>query len=472
MFIPVIMAGGSGTRLWPLSRGNYPKQFLALTGDTTMLQQTLLRLKGLAHQAPLLICNEDHRFIAAEQVRQLGVAGASILLEPVGRNTAPAIALAALQAIATNPDAVLLVLAADHVIEDEAAFQAAVQQAQPLAASGKLVTFGIVPTAPETGYGYIRRGVSAGSAYQVDAFVEKPNLATAEQYLASGEYYWNSGMFMFRADRYLALLGQYQPAMLSACQAAMAEVSPDLDFIRVKKAAFEACPDNSIDYAIMEPLSRDEPQSVVVVPLAAGWNDVGGFAALWQVSGKNSDGNSHQGDVWSHNSQNCYVRAEQQLVATVGVQDLVVISTKDAVLVAHKDQAQDVKHIVAQLKANQRPEVTFHREVYRPWGKYDSVDNGERFQVKRITVKPGAKLSVQMHHHRAEHWIVVSGTAKVTIDGQDQYLTENQSVYIPITAVHALENPGKVELELIEVQSGSYLGEDDIVRFEDRYGRA
>lgn len=472
MFIPVIMAGGSGTRLWPLSRGNYPKQFLALTGDTTMLQQTLLRLKGLAHQAPLLICNEDHRFIAAEQVRQLGVAGASILLEPVGRNTAPAIALAALQAIATNPDAVLLVLAADHVIEDEAAFQAAVQQAQPLAASGKLVTFGIVPTAPEIGYGYIRRGVSAGSAYQVDAFVEKPNLATAEQYLASGEYYWNSGMFMFRADRYLALLGQYQPAMLSACQAAMAEVSPDLDFIRVKKAAFEACPDNSIDYAIMEPLSRDEPQSVVVVPLAAGWNDVGGFAALWQVSGKNSDGNSHQGDVWSHNSQNCYVRAEQQLVATVGVQDLVVISTKDAVLVAHKDQAQDVKHIVAQLKANQRPEVTFHREVYRPWGKYDSVDNGERFQVKRITVKPGAKLSVQMHHHRAEHWIVVSGTAKVTIDGQDQYLTENQSVYIPITAVHALENPGKVDLELIEVQSGSYLGEDDIVRFEDRYGRA
>lgn len=280
MFIPVIMAGGSGTRLWPLSRGNYPKQFLALTGDTTMLQQTLLRLKGLDHQAPLLICNEDHRFIAAEQVRQLGVSGASILLEPVGRNTAPAIALAALQAIATNPDAVLLVLAADHVIEDEVAFRAAVQQAQPLAASGKLVTFGIVPTAAETGYGYIRRGVGTGSAYQVDAFVEKPNLPTAEQYLASGEYYWNSGMFMFRADRYLALLAKYQPAMLEACTAAMAELSPDLDFIRVKKAAFEACPDNSIDYAILEPLSRDEPQSVVVVPLAAGWNDVGGFAAM------------------------------------------------------------------------------------------------------------------------------------------------------------------------------------------------
>lgn len=472
MFTPVIMAGGSGTRLWPLSRGNYPKQFLALTGATTMLQQTLLRLKGLAHQAPLLICNEDHRFIAAEQIRQLGVQGASILLEPVGRNTAPAIALAALQAVATAPDAVLLVLAADHVIDDEAAFRAAVQQAEPLAAAGKLVTFGIVPTAPETGYGYIRRGAASGLGFQVDAFVEKPNLATAEQYLQSGDYYWNSGMFMFRADRYLQLLGQYQPEMLAACQAAMAELSPDLDFIRVKKAAFEACPDNSIDYAIMEPLSRDEPASVVVLPLAAGWNDVGGFAALWQVSAKDQHGSVHQGDVWSHNSQNCYVRAEQQLVATVGVQDLVVISTKDAVLVAHKDQAQDVKHIVAQLKAKQRPEVTFHREVYRPWGKYDSVDHGERFQVKRITVKPGAKLSVQMHHHRAEHWIVVSGTAKVTIDGTDQYLTENQSVYIPITAVHALENPGKVELELIEVQSGSYLGEDDIVRFEDRYGRA
>jgi len=471
MFIPVIMAGGSGTRLWPLSRGHYPKQFLALNGDATLLQQTLLRLNGLAHQPPLLICNEDHRFIAAEQVRQLGVQGAAILLEPVGRNTAPAIALAALQALATDPQALLLILAADHVIADEAAFRRAVQQAEPLAESGKLVTFGIVPTAAETGYGYIRRGVAAGNAYQVSAFVEKPGLATAEQYLASGEYYWNSGMFMCRADRYLQLLGHYQPAMLSACQAAMAELSPDLDFIRVKKAAFEACPDNSVDYAIMEPLSRDEPASVVVLPLAAGWNDVGGFAALWQVSDKDAEGNVHQGDIWSHHSQNCFVRSEQQLVATVGVQDLVVISTKDAVLVAHKDQAQDVKHIVAQLKASQRPEVTFHREVYRPWGKYDSVDNGERFQVKRITVNPGAKLSVQMHHHRAEHWIVVSGTAKVTINGVEQFLTENQSVYIPITAVHALENPGKVPLELIEVQSGSYLGEDDIVRFADRYGR-
>ncbi len=472
MFIPVIMAGGSGTRLWPLSRGNYPKQFLALTGEQTMLQQTLQRLDGLAYQPPLLICNEDHRFIAAEQLRQLGIHNATILLEPVGRNTAPAIALAALQATAQGQDPLLLVLAADHVIPDVAAFQQAVQAAEQLAADGSLVTFGIVPTHAETGYGYIHRGQAAGTAFAVRSFVEKPDSATAQQYLDSGEYYWNSGMFMFRASRYLALLGQYQGAMLSACREAMSELAADLDFVRVKKAAFEHCPDNSIDYAIMEPLSRDVPGAVKVLPLAAGWNDVGGFAALWQVSAQDSGGNVHQGDVWSHDSHNCYVRSEQQLIATVGVDDLVVVSTKDAVLVAHKDKAQDVKHIVQQLKAGQRPEVTFHREVYRPWGKYDSVDSGSRFQVKRITVKPGAKLSVQMHHHRAEHWIVVSGTAKVTIDGKDQYLTENQSVYIPITAVHALENPGKVPLELIEVQSGSYLGEDDIVRFADRYGRA
>lgn len=486
MFIPVVMAGGSGTRLWPLSRGNYPKQFLALAGEHSMLQQTLLRLNGLSHQPPLLICNEEHRFIAAEQVRQLS-ADATILLEPVGRNTAPAIALAALQAVSLNPEAVLLVLAADHVIADSAAFQTAVSQALPLAQQGQLVTFGIVPTHAETGYGYIRRGaasdtVAAGSTadaaavaahgYAVDCFVEKPDAATAQQYLQSGQYYWNSGMFMFRAERYLALLQQYQPAMAAACREAMTELSPDLDFVRVKKDAFAKCPDNSIDYAIMEPLTREQPGAVQVIPLDAGWNDVGGFASLWDVSEKDSNGNALQGDVLTYNSQHCFVRSEQQLIATVGVRDLVIVSTKDAVLVAHKDQAQDVKHIVQQLKQQQRPEVTFHREVYRPWGKYDSVDHGERFQVKRITVKPGAKLSVQMHHHRAEHWIVVSGTARVTIDGAEQYLTENQSVYIPITAVHALENPGKVPLELIEVQSGSYLGEDDIVRFADRYGRA
>lgn len=472
MFMPVIMAGGSGTRLWPLSRGNYPKQFLALTGAHTMLQQTLLRLKGIAHSAPLLICNEDHRFIAAEQVRQLHIQDAAILLEPVGRNTAPAIALAALKAVQQGEDPLLLVLAADHVINDTAAFQSAVLQAEVFANSGKLVTFGIVPTHAETGYGYIRRGAGAADAYLVQSFVEKPNAATAEQYLKTGEYYWNSGMFMFKASVYLQQLQTFRPDIYQACVAALSEQTPDLDFVRINKAAFMACPDDSIDYAIMEPLTSNGSDAVVVVPLDAGWNDVGGFAALWQVADKDANGNVLQGDVLTENSQNCFVRSEQQLIATVGVSDLVVISTKDAVLVAHKDQAQDVKAIVNQLKAAGRPEVTFHREVYRPWGKYDSVDHGERFQVKRITVKPGAKLSVQMHHHRAEHWIVVSGTAKVTIDGVDQYLTENQSVYIPITAVHALENPGKVPLELIEVQSGSYLGEDDIVRFEDRYGRA
>ncbi|MBU2279752.1 MAG: mannose-1-phosphate guanylyltransferase/mannose-6-phosphate isomerase [Gammaproteobacteria bacterium] len=472
MFMPVIMAGGSGTRLWPLSRGNYPKQFLALTGAHSMLQQTLLRLSGIAHSAPLLICNEDHRFIAAEQLRQLNINDAAILLEPVGRNTAPAIALAALKAVQQGDDPLLLVLAADHVIADTKAFQAAVLQAEQFANSGKLVTFGIVPTHAETGYGYIRRGGATADAYFVQSFVEKPNAATAEQYLQTGEYYWNSGMFMFKASAYLQQLQQFRPDIYQACTAALTEQTPDMDFIRINKDAFMACPDDSIDYAIMEPLTANGSDSVVVVPLDAGWNDVGGFAALWQVAEKDANGNVLQGDVLTENSQNCFVRSEQQLIATVGVSDLVVISTKDAVLVAHKDQAQDVKAIVNQLKAAGRPEVTFHREVYRPWGKYDSVDQGERFQVKRITVKPGAKLSVQMHHHRAEHWIVVSGTAKVTIDGVDRYLTENQSVYIPITAVHALENPGKVALELIEVQSGSYLGEDDIVRFEDRYGRA
>lgn len=490
MLKPVIMAGGSGTRLWPLSRGNYPKQFLALHGQETMLQQTILRLQGLPHSPPLLICNEEHRFIAAEQLRQLQIHNGTILLEPVGRNTAPAIALAAIQSQLQGEDPVLLVLAADHVISESAVFRAAVQQALPYAQAGNMVTFGIVPTHAETGYGYIRRGAatassatttaptssstpsSAEQAFYVGAFVEKPDAVTAEQYLQSGEYYWNSGMFMCRASAYLSRLAQFRPDILASCQAALAETKADLDFIRLTEAAFIACPDESVDYAIMEPLTALQADAVVVIPLDAGWNDVGGFAALWQVDTKDANGNVLHGDVLSHQSQDCYVRTEQTLVATVGVQDLVVICTKDAVLVAHKDQAQHVKAIVQQLKTADRPEATFHREVYRPWGKYDSVDQGERFQVKRITVKPGAKLSVQMHHHRAEHWIVVSGTAKVTIDGQDQYLTENQSVYIPITAVHALENPGKVPLELIEVQSGSYLGEDDIVRFSDRYGRS
>lgn len=467
MILPIIMAGGSGTRLWPLSRGNYPKQFLSLRGDKTMLQDTLVRLEGLSHCPAMLICNEEHRFIAAEQVRQLGVGHSGIFLEPVGRNTAPAIALAAFKAIESNQDPLLLVLAADHVIENIPAFQASVEQASILAEQGKLVTFGITGNKPETGYGYIKRGVPHQTGFVVDSFVEKPDLATAEAYIESGEYYWNSGMFLFKASRYLNELKMFRPDIYNACELAMQVQNDDMDFVRVDKEAFESCPDESIDYAVME-----HTKDAVVVPMDAGWSDVGGFAALWEVSNQDENGNAFNGDVKAVDTKNTLVLGDDKLIATVGVKDLVIVSTKDAVLVAHKSESQKVKAIVQQLKGEQRSEVTFHREVYRPWGKYDSVDSGERFQVKRITVKPGAKLSVQMHHHRAEHWIVVSGTAKVHLDGTEQYLTENESVYIPITAVHALENPGKVDLELIEVQSGSYLGEDDIVRFEDRYGRS
>ena len=467
MILPIIMAGGSGTRLWPLSRGNYPKQFLSLSGDKTMLQETLVRLDGLSHSPAMLICNEEHRFIAAEQVRQLGVEHSGIFLEPVGRNTAPAIALAAFKAIENNQDPLLLVLAADHVIENISAFQASVEQASILAEQGKLVTFGITGNKPETGYGYIKRGVPHQTGFVVDSFVEKPDLATAKTYIESGEYYWNSGMFLFKASGYLNELKTFRPDIYKACELAMQVQNDDMDFVRVDKVAFESCPDESIDYAVME-----HTKDAVVVPMDAGWSDVGGFAALWEVSNKDENGNAFNGDVKAVDTKNTLVLGDDKLIATVGVKDLVIVSTKDAVLVAHKSESQKVKAIVQQLKNEQRSEVTFHREVYRPWGKYDSVDSGERFQVKRITVKPGAKLSVQMHHHRAEHWIVVSGTAKVHLDGTEQYLTENESVYIPITAVHALENPGKVDLELIEVQSGSYLGEDDIVRFEDRYGRS
>ena len=466
MILPVIMAGGSGTRLWPLSRGNYPKQFLTLSGEYTMLQSTLNRLDGLDHSPAMLICNEEHRFIAAEQVRQLGVEHSGIFLEPVGRNTAPAIALSALKALENGEDPLLLVLAADHVINDTSAFQQSVNQAATLAEQGKLVTFGIVGDKPETGYGYIKRGEQYQSGFVVERFVEKPNEATAQDYIKSGDYYWNSGMFLFKASRYLDELKAFRPYIYAACEKAIKVQNDDMDFVRVDKAAFEVCPDESIDYAVME-----HTKDAVVVPMDAGWSDVGGFSALWEVSAQDENGNAFKGDVKAVDTKNTLVFGEDKLVATVGVEDLVIVNTKDAVLVAHKNKSQQVKAIVNQLKAEERSEVTFHREVYRPWGKYDSVDNGERFQVKRITVKPGAKLSVQMHHHRAEHWIVVSGTAKVQIDDTEQYVTENESVYIPITAVHALENPGKVDLELIEVQSGSYLGEDDIVRFEDRYGR-
>jgi len=464
---PVVMAGGSGTRLWPLSRALYPKQFLKLGQDETLLQQVFRRLEGLSLSNPLVICNEEHRFLAAEQLRAMGELNHNILLEPQGKNTAPAVALAAFAALRSDPEAVLLVLASDHIIQEKAAFQHVVEQALPLAQRGELVTFGIVPSHPETGYGYIKQGTPIdGGAYKVERFVEKPQASVAEEYLVEGGYLWNSGMFVFKASTYLNELERQRPEIYAACKAASSAESPDMDFIRVNAEAFAECPDESIDYAVMENAS-----STAVIPLDAGWSDIGSWSALWEVTEQDVDGNATVGDVIAQNTQNSYLYAESGLLATVGLQDIVVVQTKDAVLVADKASIQDVKSIVNTLKTENRPECRSHREVYRPWGKYDSVDAGQRYQVKRITVKPGEKLSVQMHHHRAEHWIVVSGTANVTIDDQTRLVTENQSVYIPVGSVHALENPGIIPLELIEVQSGPYLGEDDIVRFEDRYGR-
>lgn len=467
MILPVIMAGGSGSRLWPLSRQYFPKQFLILHGESSMLQATAERLSDIEHAPAIVICGEEHRFSVAEQFRLNNIPNSSIILEPVGRNTAPAIALAALQATNSGQDPLLLVLAADHVIKNPQAFSQSVQQAQVHAEAGKLVTFGIVPTAPEIGYGYIKRGeAQQDSGYTVSEFVEKPDQATAESYLASGDFYWNSGMFLFKASRYLAELKAHRPDILAACEKAMANTQSDLDFVRVDKTAFEACPDDSIDYAVMEQTSE-----AVVVPMDCGWSDVGSWSALWEVNDKDINGNAFKGDVMDIDTKNSFVFAQDKLVATVGLEDIAVVETKDAILVSKLSEVQKVKKVVEQLKVDDRSEFKHHREVYRPWGAYDSIDNGERFQVKRITVKPGAKLSVQMHHHRAEHWIVVSGTAKVTNGDKDILLTENQSTYIPVGVVHALENPGKVPLELIEVQSGSYLGEDDIVRFEDKYDR-
>ena len=459
---PVIMAGGSGTRLWPLSRAAHPKQFLRLHGEDTMLQATVKRLSGLDIQASITICNEEHRFFVAEQLREIDKLG-SIILEPVGRNTAPAIALAALTA---KDDPLLLVLAADHVIQDEAAFREAVIRAIPPAEAGKLVTFGIVPSAPHTGYGYIKRGKDLGEGFEVDAFVEKPSSDVAQDYFSSDDHYWNSGMFLFRASTYLEELKKFRPDILEQCKASVMDVKTDLDFVRVNKEMFESCPAESVDYAVMEKTTH-----AVVVPMDAGWSDIGSWSSLWDISEKDNEGNSTHGDVILHNTRNSYVRTDNKLVAVIGVDDLVITSTKDALMVAHKDSVQDVKIITEMLKVNSRSEWELNREVYRPWGKYDSIDSGEGYQAKRITVKPGAKLSVQMHHHRAEHWIVVAGSAMVTNGDKTFLLSVNESTYIPIGAVHALENPGKVDLELIEVQSGSYLGEDDIVRFEDRYGR-
>ena len=463
MITPVILAGGSGTRLWPLSRAAHPKQFLALSGDKTMLQQTVERLSDLPISEPITICNEQHRFLVAEQLNEVGALG-KIILEPVGRNTAPAIALAAL--LEKDNDPLFLVLAADHVIADQAAFTDAVMRAVTLAEAGKLVTFGIAPTEPHTGYGYIKAGDGIDGAYSVDSFKEKPSAETAAGYLKDGGYFWNSGMFLFKASCYLEELKAHQPKILAACESATSCLSLDLDFVRVDGEAFELCPSDSIDYAVME--KTDE---AVVMPLDAGWNDIGSWSSLWDVSKKDGAGNATSGDVKLYDTANCLVRADDKLVALLGVEDVVVVSTKDVTLVAHKDRVQDAKMIAADIEREGRREWELHREVHRPWGKYDSVDQGARHQVKRITVKPGAKLSVQMHHHRAEHWVVVTGSAKVTRGEKTFLLSENESTYIPIGVVHALENPGKEPLEIIEIQSGTYLGEDDIVRFSDIYGR-
>jgi mannose-1-phosphate guanylyltransferase/mannose-6-phosphate isomerase len=462
---PVLLSGGSGTRLWPLSREAYPKQFLPLVGDDTMVQATWRRVAPLAGAAPIVVANEEHRFLVAEQLRQIGAPVPAIILEPVGRNTAPAIAAAALQAMAGGEDPLLLVLPSDHVVRDAEAFRAAVREASDAASAGALVTFGILPDAPETGFGYIQSASGAG-LQQVLRFVEKPDAATAQSYLDAGGYYWNSGMFLFRASRYLEELGKFKPDMLHAVRTAFDGAQRDGDFIRLDREAFSASPSDSIDYAVMEKTDR-----AMVLPVDIGWNDVGSWSALWEVSERDADGNAHHGDVIAVDTRNSYAYA-QRLVALVGVDDIVVVETDDAVLVAHKDRVQEVKQVVAQLKDSQRSQAVLHRKVYRPWGAYDSIDIGERFQVKRITVNPGGVLSLQMHHHRAEHWIVVSGTAKVTRGEETLLLSENQSTYIPLGVTHRLENPGMVPLELIEVQSGSYLGEDDIVRFEDAYGRS
>lgn len=463
---PIIMAGGSGTRLWPLSRTQFPKQFLKLGLDGyTLLQSTILRLKNLDCDDPILICNEEHRFLAAEQMREIGV-NATIILEPVGKNTAPAIALAAILLRQKQENKLMLVLAADHAISEQAAFENSIKDAIDLASQNKLVTFGIVPTHVETGYGYIEKGTPIEHGFNIDKFVEKPDQATAQAYLESQRFLWNSGMFMFEAEQYLEELKKYASDIFQACNLSMQNICLDLDFIRIDQMQFEKCRSESIDYAVMERTAH-----AVVIPLEAGWSDVGSWSALWDIKPKDHNGNVTDGDVLLHHSQNNYCYSESRLVSLLGVENLVVVETKDAVLVADKNKVQDIKKIVEQLKNDDRSEYYCHREVYRPWGKYDSIDQSSRYQVKRITVKPGQKLSIQMHYHRSEHWIVVSGTAKIHKGTESFLLTENESVYIPLGEIHALENPGKLPLELIEVQSGSYLGEDDIVRFDDLYGR-
>ncbi len=464
--IPVILSGGSGTRLWPLSRGHYPKQFLPLITDHTMIQETILRLNGLEGlKAPIAVCNEDHRFMMAEQLWEIGVKPAAIILEPVGKNTAPAVAMAALTA--ASGDDILLVLPADHVIANMAAFHKAIIQAKDLAAQGFLVTFGVVPSEPETGYGYIKRDVlQQGDAFNVAAFVEKPDADMAKHYLQSGDYFWNSGMFAFKASSFLSELEKFNPEMLSICRQALKAAKVDLDFVRLDKGLFSTCPADSIDYAVMERTDK-----AVVIPLDAGWSDVGSWSALWEVTDKDPFGNAISGDVLTVDTRNSFIHAQNKLVAVIGVQDLVVVETDDAVMIAPKDRVQEVKEIVVRLKELKRNEADFHRKCYRPWGHYDLVDIGDRHQTKRIVVKPGGKLSVQKHHHRAEHWVVVKGTALVTKGDEKLLITENESTYIPLGIIHCLENPGVIPLEIVEVQSGTYLGEDDIIRFGDQYGR-
>ena len=470
MLHPVILSGGSGTRLWPLSRQNQPKQFLSLIGDHSLFQETVLRASKLPDaQAPITVCADDHRFMVGEQLQAIGVRSGGILLEPVARSTAPAIAAAALHALAGDADALLLVMPADHLIEDEAAFRDAVAAAMRLGDESWLVAFGIRPDYAETGYGYILRGEALGpDGYRIERFVEKPDQATAERYLAEGTYAWNSGMFLFRARSYLDELARLAPAIHAAAQAAFASAGADLDFLRLGKAAFAPPPRDSIDYAVMEKTDR-----AAVVPVSCGWSDIGSWSSLWSVAERDADGNRHEGDVISVDTRDSLVRAsDRRMIATLGVEDLVIVDTADATLVARKDRVQDVKIIVDRLKAAGRQEHLFHRKVYRPWGSYDSIGVGERFQVKKIVVKPGAALSLQKHQHRAEHWIVVSGVAEVTCDDKVFELRENESTYIPRGSVHRLRNRGSEPVELIEVQSGGYLGEDDIVRLEDVYGRS
>ncbi len=469
VIVPVILAGGSGTRLWPLSRSLYPKQLLPLANEQTMLQNTVSRLAGVEQAAtPLVICNTEHRFLVAEQLREMG-AEAAILLEPVGRNTAPAVAIAALEALDRYDEPVLLILPADHVVDNEAEFRRVLLAGLASAEAGGLLTFGITPHRPETGYGYIRKGArleGEDEVYRVERFVEKPDAATASGYLAEGGYYWNSGMFLFKAARYLEELEKFVPAMLAACREAHARLRRDLDFICLDREALAQSPSDSIDYAVME-----KTAAACVIPLDCGWSDIGSWAALWERGARDANGNVLKGEVVVKDVKDCYLQATSRLVAAVGLTDHVVVETADAVLVAARERVQEVKAIVDALKARQREEAVLHRRVYRPWGSYECIDRAERFQVKRIVVNPGARLSLQAHHHRAEHWVVVKGTATVTNGGQETVLTENQSTYIPIGVTHRLANPGLIPLELIEVQSGSYLGEDDIVRLDDIYGR-